>query len=264
MSQGDDNHNQTDEHAAEPEVVAQEEPTVGSTSSLPSEPPEESAGSLPQDPELEKALREAAEAVEAHEASRKKGSTGSAVIAVTREEHDRVLGDLEKAKAEHEETRKELDDLKERSLRLQADFDNLRKRTLKERQDAHQYGHEGLVRDLLGTVDNLERALDHAKTNEDVDLKGIVQGVELVQRELLGALSTHAVNVIEAEGQPFDPNVHEAMAQAESDEVAPGTIMQVLQSGYQLRDRLLRPSRVVVSRKPEAELTEETEDQAES
>ncbi len=212
---------------------------------------EPSGGTLAPSAELEEALREAAEAVEAREGARHK--RGGAVIAVTREEHERVLAELEAAKAELEEQ-------KERSLRLQADFDNHRKRTLKERQDFHQYGAEGLVRDLLGTVDNLDRAIEHAKVNEDADLQSILQGVELVQRELLGALSTHSVTRIEAEGAVFDPNLHEAMAQAESDEVPPGSVLQVLQQGYQLRDRLLRPARVVVSRKPEAGSTEEPDE----
>ncbi len=212
---------------------------------------EPSGGTLATSKELEEALREAAEAVD-HRGKKKPAGSGSGpVIAVTREEHEGVLAKLDEAKAE-------LDELKDKHLRLQADFENLRKRTMKERQDAHQFGHEGLVRDLLGTVDNLDRALDHARSHEGGDLKGIIEGVELVQRELLGALSTHAVTKIEAEGQIFDPNVHEAMAQAESDEVPAGTVLQVLQEGYQLRDRLLRPSRVLVSRKPEGGSAEES------
>lgn len=212
---------------------------------------EPSGGTLATSKELEQALREAAEAVD-HRGKKKPASSGGGpVIAVTREEHDGVLAKLEAAQAE-------LEELKDGHLRLQADFENLRKRTMKERQDAHQFGHEGLVRDLLGTVDNLDRALEHARSKDGGDLKGLIEGVELVQRELLGALSAHAVTKVEAEGKIFDPNVHEAMAQAESDEVPVGTVLQVFQEGYQLRDRLLRPSRVLVSRKPEAGSAEES------
>jgi len=208
----------------------------------PYEGEEPSGGSLATSKELEEALREAADAVD--QRGKPKPSSGGPVIAVTREEHDGVLAELGALKDSH--------------VRLQADFENLRKRTMKERQDAHQFGHEALVRDLLGTVDNLDRALEHAKSKDGGDLQGILQGIELVQRELLVALSTHAVTKIEAQGKIFDPNVHEAMAQAESDEVPAGTVLQVFQTGYQLRDRLLRPSRVLVSRKPEGVSTEES------
>ncbi len=217
---------------------------------------EPSEGTIAPSAELEEALREAAEAVEAREEARKKPKGGGAVVAVPRETHERVLEELEQAK-------QEIDSLKERALRLQADFDNHRKRALKERQDAHSYGHEGLARDLLATVDNLDRAIDHAKQSESGDFESMLQGVELVRRELLGVLAHHAVTPVEALGQPFDPNVHEAMAQVESDEASSGTVMQVLQGGYQLRDRLLRPARVVVSRKPEGGMAEKPEDETE-
>ena len=212
---------------------------------------EPSEGTLAPSAELEEALREAAEAVSSREPQRHpKASGGGAVLAVPREEHERVLAELEEVKKELAETR-------ERVLRLQADFDNHRKRTLKEREEAHRYGHERLVRDLLGSLDDLERAIQHTRSGEGSDLQSLLEGVELVQRGLLGALTAHAVKRIDALGQPFDPNVHEAMAQQESNEVPPGTVLQVFQDGYQLHDRLLRPARVVVSRKPEGGSTEE-------
>ncbi|MBW2313883.1 MAG: nucleotide exchange factor GrpE [Deltaproteobacteria bacterium] len=141
--------------------------------------------------------------------------------------------------------------LKDQLLRLHADFDNLRRRTLREKDEAFRYGHENLVKDLLPTVDNLERAVDHARQNEGGDIEGLLQGVELVLRELQEVFSRHGVEEIEAEGKTFDPAFHEAMAQAPDDSVPANTVVQVFQRGYQLRDHLIRPARVVVSKPSE-------------
>jgi len=149
--------------------------------------------------------------------------------------------------------------LEDRLLRLQADFDNLRRRTLKEKEEAFRYGHENLVKDLLPTVDNLERAVDHARQNEGGGVEGLLQGVELVLRELRGVFARHGVEEIEAEGKTFDPSVHEAMAQAPDDSVPANTVVQVFQRGYQLRDHLIRPARVIVSR-PSPEEGEKSEE----
>lgn len=142
--------------------------------------------------------------------------------------------------------------LKDQLLRLHADFENLRRRTLREKEEAFRYGHENLVKDLLPTVDNLERAVDHARQSEGGDIEGLLQGVELVLRELQGVFTRHGVEEIEAEGKPFDPSIHEAMAQVPDDAVPPSTVVQVFQRGYRLRDHLLRPARVIVS-KPSGE-----------
>ena len=191
---------------------------------------EPSGGSLSPSPELEEALREATEAVEARQAERDAGGAG------------------EGEAAELETLRGELATLQERMIRLQADFDNFRRRALKEREEAHQYGHENLVKDLLASVDNLDRAIEHARKSDGGDFESMLQGVELVQRELLGALANHGVSEIEAGNVAFDPNVHEAMAQREDDSVPVNTVIEVFQKGYRLRDRLLRPARVVVSK----------------
>jgi molecular chaperone GrpE len=201
---------------------------------------EASGGSLSPSPELEEALREAAEAVEARQADREGG------------EADDV-----------ETLRGELAALQERMVRLQADFDNFRRRALKEREEAYQYGHENLVKDLLATVDNLDRAIEHARKSDGRDFESMLQGVELVQRELLGALANHGVSEIEAGNVVFDPNVHEAMAQKEDDSVPVNTVIEVFQKGYRLRDRLLRPARVVVSKPPEGDGEGEAEAAAE-
>lgn len=182
---------------------------------------EAEAGSLAPNPELEEAMREAMEAVEARE-----------------EERRQPAGEGEAA------------ELHDRLLRLRADFDNFRKRTLKEKEEAFRYGHQNIVKDLLPTVDNLERAIEHARGSQTGDLEGLLQGVELVLRELLGVLEQYGLAAIEAEGQTFDPAVHEAMTQQLHESAPANTVMQVFQKGYRLRDRLLRPARVVVSGGP--------------
>jgi molecular chaperone GrpE len=196
---------------------------------------EASGGSLAPSPELEEALREAEAAVEARQAARTGGRGGPA-----NESHERELAELRAEKAK----------LEERLIRLQADFDNFRKRTLRERQEALSYGHELVVKDLLPVVDNLERAIEHASASTGADFEGMLQGVELVRRELLAVLAKHGVSTIEAEGEVFDPNLHEALAQMEDDKVPAGRVGRMLQKGYRLRDRLLRPARVMVSKGP--------------
>jgi molecular chaperone GrpE len=194
-------------------------------------------GSLGPNPELEEALRAAEESYDANKQARR-GAGGR--------EADPALV------AEKQALEEEVASLKDRLIRLQADFENHRKRTLRERQDALRYGHENLVKDLLGTVDNLDRAIDHAMQSGSKDFESMLQGVELVRRELLAALSHHSVAPVDAEGE-FDPNVHEAMAQLEVSGKPPGNIVDVLQKGYVLHDRLLRPARVVVAKEPEAD-----------
>jgi molecular chaperone GrpE len=143
--------------------------------------------------------------------------------------------------------RDELAELKDKYLRLAAEFDNYRRRTLKERQDLLNYGSEALIKELLVTVDNLERALGHAqKTEEGVEKENLLEGVELTHRSLLQTLGKFGVERVEALGQPFDPKLHEAVRQVAA-ESPPNTVVEVFQTGYVLRDRLLRPAMVVVS-----------------
>ena len=158
---------------------------------------------------------------------------------------------VEEQQSQINQLEEELRKLNDELLRRAADFDNFRRRALKEREEAHQYGHENLVKDLLPSVDNLDRAIEHARKSDGGDFESMLQGVELVQRELLGALASHGVSEIEAESVAFDPNVHEAMAQREDDSVPVNTVIEVLQKGYRLRDRLLRPARVIVSTRSE-------------
>lgn len=146
----------------------------------------------------------------------------------------------------------ELAALRDQHLRLAAEFENFKRRALKERQDLLNYGNESLIKELLGTVDNLERALGHGQASEEgSDPKSLLAGIELTHRALLQVLGKFGVQEVPAQGEPFDPQLHEAVRQAPSPEHEAGIVVEVLQKGYLLRDRLARPALVVVSSKPE-------------
>jgi molecular chaperone GrpE len=146
----------------------------------------------------------------------------------------------------------QIEALKDRHLRLAAEFDNFKRRALKERQDLLSYANENLVKELLPSVDNLERALEHARRDEGGEAaEKLLEGIELTHRSLMQVLDRFGVTVVETEGKAFDPKVHEAIRRIPSDEHKPGTVMEVLQRGYQLKDRLLRPALVAVASAPQ-------------
>ncbi len=211
------------------------------------------------DPELEAALREAEAAVEQAERRREGGPVDSELARAGAPAADGEAGappaSSDPARGGEDLSAKLLEQ-RDQLVRLQADFDNFRKRALRERQEASQYGHQALVLDLLAVVDNLERAIAHSRSalqgvEEGVDLKALFEGVELVRRQLSGALEKHGVSVIEALGKPFDPQVHEAMTQMPRADLPPGTVLEIFQPGYRLRERVVRPARVMVSRAPD-------------
>jgi molecular chaperone GrpE len=140
---------------------------------------------------------------------------------------------------------KEKKDNWDRYLRAAADLENLRKRQKRELDDARLESKGRVLKEMLPVVDNLERAIEHATSQAGTN--PIVEGVQLVLRQFLTAFERLDVTPIEAGGQPFDPNLHEAISQAESD-APPGTVVQVLQRGYKAGDRLLRPALVVVAK----------------
>ena len=197
---------------------------------------------LAPNPELEAALLEAAEAVP--------DRSGEDPEEPEKPDEELILSNPIERSPREEAMRLqvELTEAHDRLLRMQADFENFRKRAAKEHLEAIQFGPQNLVKDLLSVVDNLDRAVDHAQESEGGDLQGLLQGVELVQRGLLGVLEKHHVESIEALGEPFNPAFHEAMAQVADDAVAPNMVIEVLEKGYQLRNRLLRPAKVVVTK----------------
>ncbi len=174
--------------------------------------------------------------------------------ALEQEEHkkkkkkDEIIEELNKRLQEQDET---IRSLQERLLYLQADFENFKRIKNKEKQDLLKFGNEALIKELLPIVDNLERALEHASKTDD--LKGIHEGVGMVLNEFLRVLERAGVSRIEAVGKKFDPNLHEAFYQEERADVEPDIVLSEHQKGYVLNGRLIRPSMVTVSKKPESQ-----------
>ncbi|MEF2550390.1 nucleotide exchange factor GrpE [Aurantimonas sp. A2-1-M11] len=143
-------------------------------------------------------------------------------------------------------------DVKDRLLRLAADMENLRRRTEREVKDARTYAVTGFAREILSVADNLRRALEavpaEAKAGGEGGLIGLIDGVEVTERSLLGTLDKHGVKKLDPEGQRFDPNFHQAMFEIPNTDVPNGTVLQVVQAGYAIGDRVLRPAMVGVSK----------------
>jgi len=139
---------------------------------------------------------------------------------------------------------------KEQWMRSAADFDNFRKRSRKELEDTRKAGREELLKDLLPVFDNLERAMTSAERATEV--KPVSEGLKLVLRQFVDTLGRSGITKVPTTGKPFDPSMHEAIQQVETDEVAPGTVMAEVQPGYLQGERLVRAAMVVVA-KPKAE-----------
>lgn len=149
------------------------------------------------------------------------------------------------------ELEKELEEVRQHVLYAQAETQNVRRRLEQEKINAANYAATAFARDMLSVKDNLERALAAvpAELREDERLKGLVTGIEATGRELDNAFQRHGISRIEAMGEKLDPNRHQAMLEVPSDQ-EPGTIVQEMQSGYTIKERLLRPALVGVARKP--------------
>ncbi|KAB1084992.1 nucleotide exchange factor GrpE [Neorhizobium galegae] len=163
---------------------------------------------------------------------------------------------LELLKAENNE-------LRDRFLRLAAEMDNLRRRTEREIKDAKSYAAAGFARDMLAVSDNLRRALDAVPTEmratADASLTTLLEGVEMTERSMLSALERHGVKKIDAEGQKFDPNFHQAMFEIPNPAVPNNTVVQVVQAGFTIGERVLRPAMVGVAKGgPRSEASPET------
>ncbi|MBB4393359.1 molecular chaperone GrpE [Bradyrhizobium sp. CIR48] len=147
---------------------------------------------------------------------------------------------------------KEAAEARDRMLRTLAEMENLRKRTTKEVADARLYGITGFARDVLDIADNLQRALDavpaEARAAADPGLIALIEGVELTERSLLNALEKHGVKKLDPQGQKFDPNFHQAMYEVPDPSVPSGTVVQIMQAGYTIGERVLRPALVGVAK----------------
>ena len=146
------------------------------------------------------------------------------------------------------EAQAQIDELEDRLLRLTAEYDNFRKRSQREKAEARQFANQHLLEKQLPVLDNFEMALTAAK---DAD-PAIRDGVQMIYDQFVGVLKDAGVEPIDAEGEPFDPNIHEAISQQETTDVEEGTVVQQVQRGYKLNDRLVRPARVIVARAPES------------
>ncbi|PSQ86601.1 MAG: nucleotide exchange factor GrpE [Bacteroidetes bacterium QS_3_64_15] len=171
------------------------------------------------------------------------------------EDIEALTGEVERLREEIEELKEERDETNDRLLRKAADLENLRRRMDREKKRRHEAGKIAVLESMLEVVDDFERSLKAAQDLDDAEdaeaayesLKG---GVEMVFRKFQDQLQSLGVEPIEAEGKPFDEQLHEAMMRQPSDEVAPGTVLQEVRKGYTMGDRVLRHSRVVVAAEP--------------
>lgn len=178
----------------------------------------------------------------------------------TDDEQNESVRDQENAEIVHPDQEKDIEELqeaKDKYLRLYAEFENYKRRVNKDKEELVRYGNEALIYELLPVIDNLEMALQHASDEESSS--GLVQGVELTLKELMKALEKFGLSPIEADGKSFDPSVHHAMSQVVREDVDEEIVVEEFRKGYLLKEKVLRPSLVAVSKKP-AQIGEADED----
>jgi molecular chaperone GrpE len=173
---------------------------------------------------------------------------GNMSVAEMQKKLEEALASLEEKQKALEEKEKEAAEYKDKYLRALAESENARKRIRQQAEESARIQREGLLRDLLSIIDNLERAV--AAAREGGNGKPIVEGVEMVLRSMVDFLRSHGVTQLSAVGQPFDPLLHEAVDHVESTKHEPNTVVDEFMRGYYIGDRLLRPARVAVSRLP--------------
>jgi molecular chaperone GrpE len=161
---------------------------------------------------------------------------------------------LEQAEARVRELEAQVRAERDTALRSAADLDNARKRAQRDLQEGVRFANERLLKDFLPVVDNLERALSHGSSTRD--WASLEQGLQMTQKQFEGTLARHGAKPLTALGQPFDPNLHEAMGTTESTELAPGTVAAEVLRGWMLHDRLVRPALVSVAKAPQPEAAE--------
>lgn len=214
-------------------------------------PPEISGEDVGEDGDLESAMKEAVEAMEARE------GVEVEVDAPGKSASDAVTEALFQAKKELEQvleqTKKEAEHMRDKWMRAAADLENFKKRAAREREETVKYGNERLLKDFLPVIDDLELAVGAAERADDKEKAAdqLTDGVKMVLKKFVGQLEKHNVTTFEAVGEPFDPNLHEAVQQMNSD-VEAGKVFQQLQRGFKINERLLRPAMVVVSLGPAA------------
>lgn len=174
------------------------------------------------------------------------GEGGSPDEAVNPEQEIPVTEPADEAgSAELEKLQAELQEQQQRTLRVQADFDNFRRRTQKEKEDLGKYASSKLITELLPVIDNFERALQASEENPEFE--SFSKGVSMIFRQLESVLATEGLSAMKSVGEPFNPEYHQAIMQVESDEYEEGIVVEEVQKGYMLKDKVLRPAMVKVS-----------------
>lgn len=194
--------------------------------------------------QLEENIKEEKEVRDEHQGSEEKnGQTVEENQEENREDSEEGREAEDESEEEILDDNSEIQKLKDSYLRLQADFANYKRRNEKEKQDIYKYASEKLITKLLSVEDNLERALGQGQDDDPV-----VQGIMLVQKELMGILKSEGLTEIESDGQPFDPNVHHAVFMEESEEYDTEHVIETFQKGYKLNEKVIRPAMVKVAK----------------
>ena len=189
-----------------------------------------------------KAPEEQPETVENAEQAEEQETENNPAEDVEKSPEEQLQDEIDKARGEAKAHQ-------EQYLRTLADMENLRKRTQREKEELAKFANENILREILPVIDNLERAVEHAEQAESSD--GLLEGVQMTLIQFSQVLDRFGVKPVEALGQPFDPNLHQAMGQMETAEYPANSVAQQMQKGYQLNERLLRPSLVIVAKAPE-------------
>jgi molecular chaperone GrpE len=167
------------------------------------------------------------------------------------EKKNKKKGELERLLEEKEE---ELREKHDQLLRALAEYENYKKRMIREKANLLKFGNESLIKELLPVIDSLELSLEHARNTRNID--SIVEGIEMIKKEFLKKLEKFGLKAISAKGERFDPTKHEATSQVETSEYPENTIVEELQKGYLIHDRLLRPAMVTVAKAPQTSPSE--------
>ena len=173
------------------------------------------------------------------------------------EPFDPETADGEALLAKYRELEAELSEAQEKVLRTAADAENFKKRLQREKEEQTRYANESFMRELLAVIDNIERALEHSGAESDQG--GLFEGLNMTLKGFLDTMTRFGCTQIEAVGKPFDPNFHEAVSQEESADHEPNTVLNELQKGYMLKERLLRPAMVLVSKRSSQQDTDSRE-----
>ncbi|KJD57177.1 nucleotide exchange factor GrpE [Bacillus velezensis] len=190
-------------------------------------------------------MSEEKQTAEQVEAAEQEEVTEQAEQAASQEQHEETASQEEALQHQIDELQGLLDEKENKLLRVQADFENYKRRSRLEMEAAQKYRSQNVVTEILPALDNFERALQVEAESEQT--KSLLQGMEMVRRQLMDALEKEGVEAIEAVGQEFDPNLHQAVMQVEDENFGSNIVIEELQKGYKLKDRVIRPSMVKVN-----------------